>query len=198
MTGEETFYILVASIIFWCVNKKFGYKLGFALLTSTIVNNALKDIVNSPRPIGISGIRSLRIETATGQSFPSGHTQGSTTFWVSCIIQIKKKWIYIVGILVIILVGFSRMYLGVHYPIDVIGGIVIGIIWIFLSNYIFDYAQRTRKPLDINDNYYTYAHWNDILKTKNLLYNSRNSVRILYWIYDRDKICVSMRLEILY
>jgi len=146
MTGEETFYILVASTIFWCVNKKFGYKLGFALLTGTIVNTALKDIVNSARPIGVSGIRSLRLETATGQSFPSGHTQGSTTFWVSFINQIRKKWIYAVGILVISLVGFSRMYLGVHYPIDIIGGIIIGIIWTFISNYIFEYAEVNRNP----------------------------------------------------
>jgi membrane-associated phospholipid phosphatase len=147
MTGEETFYILVISTIFWCVNKKFGYKLGFALLTGTIVNNALKSIVNSARPIGISGIRSLRLETATGQSFPSGHTQGATMFWVSFIIQIKKKWVYIVGISMIILIGFSRLYLGVHYPIDIIGGIVIGIIWTFISNYIFDCAQKTGRPL---------------------------------------------------
>ncbi|HEY8892181.1 MAG TPA: phosphatase PAP2 family protein [Clostridium sp.] len=146
MTGEETFYIVVASTIFWCVNKKFGYKLGFALLTGTIVNTALKDIVNSARPIGISGIRSLRLETATGQSFPSGHTQGSTIFWISFINQIRKRWIYVIGILVISLVGFSRMYLGVHYPIDIVGGIVIGIIWTFISNFIFEYSEANGNP----------------------------------------------------
>jgi len=145
MTGEEYFYILAAAVIFWCVNKKFGYKLGFALLTSAIVNIALKDIINATRPIGVPGVRSLRIETATGASFPSGHTQGATTFWASCIIHVKKKWIYLVGILAILLVGYSRLYLGVHYPIDVIGGILIAIIWTFISNYIFEYAQSTKK-----------------------------------------------------
>jgi len=146
MTGEEYFYILAAAIIFWCVNKKFGYKLGFALLTSTIVNTALKDVVNSARPIGTPGIRSLRVETATGQSFPSGHTQGSATFWISWIIQVKKKWLCIVGTLAILLVGISRLYLGVHWPIDVIGGILIGFIWVLISNYIFEYADATKKP----------------------------------------------------
>jgi len=136
---------MAAAIIFWCVNKKFGYKLGFAILTSTIVNTVLKNIVNATRPIGVTGIRSLRLQTATGQSFPSGHTQGSATFWVSWIVQVRKKWIFIVGILAIFLVGYSRMYLGVHYPIDVIGGIVVGIIWVFISNYIFDYAEKTGK-----------------------------------------------------
>lgn len=144
MTGEEYFYIIAAAIIFWCINKKFGYKLGFALLTSTIVNIALKEVVNAVRPIGVPGIRSIRLETATGQSFPSGHTQGATTFWTSCIIKIKRKWIYIVGIIAIILVGISRLYLGLHYPIDVIGGIVIGLICVYISNYIFDYAQYTK------------------------------------------------------
>ena len=145
MTGEEYFYIIAAAIIFWCVNKKIGYKLGFALLTSTIVNTVLKDIVNAARPIGVPGIRSLRLQTATGQSFPSGHTQGATTFWVSWIVQLKSKWIYIVGITAILLVGFSRLYLGVHYPIDIIGGMVVGTIWVFISNYIFEYADSREK-----------------------------------------------------
>ncbi|MBU3158780.1 phosphatase PAP2 family protein [Clostridium frigoris] len=145
MTGEESFYIIAAAIIFWCVDKKFGYKLGFVLLTSTITNIILKDMINAARPIGVSGIRSLRVETATGQSFPSGHTQGATTFWISCIIKVRRKWIYIVGILAIALVSISRLYLGLHYPIDVIGGIVIGIICVIISNYIFEYAEKTQK-----------------------------------------------------
>ena len=145
MTGEEQFYILIAAIIFWCVNKRFGYKLGFALLTSTIVNTALKATINISRPIGTPGIRSLRVETATGQAFPSGHTQGAATLWVSAIIQVKKRWMYITGISAIILVGCSRLYLGVHWPIDIMGGIVIGTLWVFISNYIFEYAEATGK-----------------------------------------------------
>ncbi|MCB2289698.1 phosphatase PAP2 family protein [Clostridium sp. CS001] len=145
ITGEEPFYILVAAIVFWCVNKKFGYKLGFALLTSTIINSAIKDAMNVQRPIGTPGIRSLRVETATGQSFPSGHTQGATTLWISTIIQVRKRWMFVIGIVAIILVGCSRLYLGVHWPTDVIGGIVIGSLWVFISNYIFDYAEATQK-----------------------------------------------------
>ena len=146
MTGEEHFYILVAAIIFWCVNKRFGYKLGFALLTSTIVNTTLKDVMDVSRPIGTPGIRSLRVETATGQAFPSGHTQGAATLWISAIIQVRKRWVYIIGILAIVLVGCSRLYLGVHWPIDIIGGIVIGTVWVFISNYIFEYAEATKTP----------------------------------------------------
>lgn len=145
MTGEEYFYIIAAAIVFWCISKEFGYKLGFAILTSTLINSALKGIFNIARPIGEAGVRSIRLKTATGQSFPSGHTQGATTFWVSAIIKVKRKWIYVIGITIIFLVGLSRLYLGLHYPVDVIGGIVVGIIWTLISNYIFDYAKATKR-----------------------------------------------------
>lgn len=145
MIGEDYFFIIAITFVFWCINKNFGYKLGFTYLLSMLINGAVKDVLKVPRPIGQSGIRSLRIETATGYSFPSGHTQGTATFWTLLMIKARKWWVYIIGSACILLVGLSRIYLGVHTPVDVAGGMLIGICWVFVSNKLFDLAERVEK-----------------------------------------------------
>lgn len=143
MLGETNFYIIIMAIIFWCVNKKFGYKLGFAIISNGAFNVSLKEIFHIPRPIGVDGIRSLRTHTADGYSFPSGHTQGATAFWTAIMIQLKKKWMYVIGCSLIFLIGISRLYLGVHWPSDVIGAWILGVIWVFIANWIFDTVEKS-------------------------------------------------------
>jgi membrane-associated phospholipid phosphatase len=75
MMGEEYFFVIALTLIYWCIDKRFGYKIGFAILGSTALNSGIKEIFKVPRPIGEDGIRSLRTETAGGYSFPSGHTR---------------------------------------------------------------------------------------------------------------------------
>ena len=145
--GEDMFFILVIALVFWCMDKDFGYKMGFAYLTSGIVNTVIKEICRIPRPIGYPGIRSLRLETAGGYSFPSGHTQQTAVFWYSLMLEYRKRWTYIAGGILIALVGLSRVYLGVHTPLDVIGGILIALAWIFVSNGLFDWSKREGKPV---------------------------------------------------
>ena len=102
------------------------------------MNNAIKDIFKLKRPIGEEGIRTLREETAIGYSFPSGHTQGAASFYGSMAIYMKKKAMYIIATIMIVLIGFSRLYLGVHYPKDVIVGAILGVLtaWICYKLYI--------------------------------------------------------------
>lgn len=138
---------VLTGILYWCIDKKAGQRVLYALSTSLNINGAIKDIIKMPRPIGISGLKSLRIETATGYSFPSGHTQTSTTFWTSMMILFKNIWIYIIGILLIIGAGVSRLYLGVHWPMDVIAGWIFGITLSFVFIKLFDY-------IDDSKNYY--------------------------------------------
>jgi len=144
MMGEEEFNIIVVTLFLWCIQKDFGYRLGFAYLSSGIINTVLKDIFRIPRVIGHPEIRSLRVETATGYSFPSGHTQFTTSLWTSLAIQFRRKWIYAVGALIIMAVALSRLYLGVHTPLDVVGGFLIGAAWIFAANWIFDAASKSK------------------------------------------------------
>lgn len=145
MMGEETFFMVAAAFIFWCVDKFLGYKLGFSYLTGAFLNGFLKDLFQVPRPIGEPGIRSLRAETALGDSFPSGHSQNATTFWTFIMIHAKKKWMYALGTILILLTAISRLYLGVHRPVDVIAGIAIALLWVYITNIVFNYAQKTGK-----------------------------------------------------
>ncbi|PKL18002.1 MAG: phospholipid phosphatase [Spirochaetae bacterium HGW-Spirochaetae-5] len=137
MLGEENFFILIACWFIWCGDKIAGRRVGWIFLSGSILNGALKDIFHISRPIGNENIVSLRTETAGGYSFPSGHTQGTTMFWAGVMKIFRKPALYIAGSIIILLVALSRMYLGVHWPQDVIGGIVFGIIWVFIADYIW-------------------------------------------------------------
>ena len=128
MCGEQIVLISIISIIYWALDKKFGEYIAYSVLTSVLVNNAIKDIFKLKRPIGEEGIRTLREETATGYSFPSGHTQSSASFYGAMAIYLKKKAMYIIATIMIISIGFSRLYLGVHYPKDVIVGGILGVL----------------------------------------------------------------------
>lgn len=148
MLGEDYFFMAAVALIFWCINKRFGYRLGFAYLSNGLLNTTIKQIFKIPRPFERDNtLRALRLETAGGYSFPSGHMQCTASFWTSMMLEIKSKWMYLTGILLIILVGISRMYLGVHTPQDVIAGAAIGALWVFISNKMFDYAERTGKKI---------------------------------------------------
>ena len=136
--GGQTIGVVISLILFWCVNKKLGFKFLYAMLFSFSLNNILKGFFNVKRPIGTEGIISGEVNTATGSSFPSGHSQGNGTAFAFLMNEYLNKFIWIIGILMLILVPLSRLYFGVHWPLDVIFGTIIGIISVFISNKLFD------------------------------------------------------------
>lgn len=136
--GGQTIGIITSLILFWCIDKKLGFKFLYAMLFSFSLNNILKGFFNAKRPIGTDGIISGEINTATGSSFPSGHSQGNGTAFAFLMNQYRNKFVWIVGVAMLILVPLSRLYFGVHWPIDVIMGTLIGILSVFISNKIFD------------------------------------------------------------
>lgn len=138
MTGEQYFSIVVIVVIYLCIDKNLGYKLGFASLFSNSINSLVKNIFKVPRLIGTSGVRSLRLETAGGYSFPSGHTQNTSVLWTNLMKNTKKRWTYILGTIMIISVALSRLYLGVHRPVDVVFGFIFGLLCMFIVNGVFN------------------------------------------------------------
>lgn len=135
--GEESIYILLLTLMYWCIDKKYGYQLSFTLLFSSAMNSVIKSIFKSPRPISVEHLRHLRVETATGHSFPSGHTQTVATFFGFIMKRHNKVWLYITSSVIIFLVAVSRLYLGVHWPKDVLVGALLGILLAFLFEYLF-------------------------------------------------------------
>lgn len=143
--GNEEFYMAALPILYLAVSKKIGIRLSLIVALSGFVNAALKFMFATTRPIGVEGIRNLYVESAPGNSFPSGHAQGVTTFWGYLASQARRRWF--TGIVVVLILGvlLSRLYLGVHWPIDVLGGFVIGMAFVVLINMIDQYF--TRRPL---------------------------------------------------
>lgn len=140
--GNEEFYLIAVPILYWCVDKKFAFKLGVLFLLSAYVNDFLKEIFQTPRP-DPAVVRVIYPESGGGYAFPSGHAQGATVFWGTIAWRLKKAWAWIAALIIIIAVGISRLYLGVHWPIDVVGGWVIGAVILGLY-FIYDTTHPLR------------------------------------------------------
>lgn len=143
--GEKNVITILFILIYWTIDKKMGEYLGFSLFTSLLFNNSLKDIVRAERPIGENGIRSLRVETATGDSFPSGHTQSSANFYGSFAIYNGGKHLIIISFVLSSLIGISRLYLGVHYPKDVLFGLIFGFLIAVVCFKLFHKVRNRNK-----------------------------------------------------
>jgi hypothetical protein len=108
------------------------------------VNGIIKNFAQVPRPF-TKGISCVRVDTATGYSFPSGHTQGFATWSSFFAIKVKKIWLSVLVGVLITLVAFSRLYLGAHYPSDVIVAVVLGVSLSAFGNYLFVKVKDTKK-----------------------------------------------------
>ena len=143
--GSAWLCFAVAIIVYWCVSKRHGYCLMAVSLIGTAINQLLKITCQVPRPWvrdpNFTIVEAARAE-ATGYSFPSGHTQNVTAAFGGIARFTRKKAVRIVCIVLIVLVGFSRMYLGVHYPADVAVGLVCALILVFALYPVFAGADR--------------------------------------------------------
>ena len=145
--GEEVFFLALAILFFWCISKRQGYYILMTGLVGTVVNQWLKIVCRIPRPWIIEPSFTPvgdAVAEATGYSFPSGHTQNvAGTF--GCIGRYnKQRWIKITAISVILLVAFSRMYLGVHTPLDVTTSLGVAALLVFAFFFIF----RSEESMD--------------------------------------------------
>ncbi|MBE6470154.1 MAG: phosphatase PAP2 family protein [Coriobacteriaceae bacterium] len=120
--GTQYVFVAIGLIMLWCISKRQAYYLFAVSLLGTIANQWLKLLFCIPRPwvldSSFSIVESAR-EMAAGYSFPSGHTQAAVGTFAAIAIANKRRWLRVACVIVIALVPFSRMYLGVHTPLDV-------------------------------------------------------------------------------
>ena len=135
--GESLFKVMFILVIYWCIDKKLGEYVSYSFYTNLMFNHTVKNIVKAKRPIGEEGIRSLRVFTATGSSFPSGHSQGAASTYGAVYLVLRKYKAAILLLLLVLLIGLSRLYLGVHYPKDVVCGILFGLVISYYTYRLF-------------------------------------------------------------
>lgn len=123
--GYEEFYLLLLPLVYWCLDKQIGIALGYLSLLSAWVNDVVKYIFRIGRPAD-PRIRVPLPETSP--SFLSGHAQGAVVNWGYLAYRFRNRVFWVVAILVMLAIGLSRIVLGVHYPQDVIGGWLLGLL----------------------------------------------------------------------
>jgi len=132
--GDETFFIIIGLLVFWCIDKYEGYFVLSVGFIGTIINQFLKILFRVPRPwVKDPTLKAASgaLEGAGGYSFPSGHTQSSVGTFGSIAAFTKRKAVRIAAIALCVLIPFSRLYLGVHTPQDVLVSLAIAFFLIF-------------------------------------------------------------------
>lgn len=131
--GEEDFYLLFLPLIYWCVDKRVGIGLAYISLSSVYLNSAAKLIFRIPRP---SDPRIAAWRAASDHSFPSGHAQNAVANWGYLATQFRHRVFVALAALLIVLITLSRIYLGVHYPQDLVGGLLVGAVLLAAYNWL--------------------------------------------------------------
>jgi len=153
--GDEIFYLIFIPISYLCFNKVIGLNLITFYLVSSISNTYLKDFFHTLRPSSEKVRVLLEMDS---YAFPSNHAQGAVVFWGYLFSEVKRNWLKIILLMIIFLVSLSRIYLGVHFPIDIFGGWLIGFlilivllliikkyrVWEILSKYDKQYINNKR------------------------------------------------------
>ena len=146
--GNELLFIVAGMLMFWCIDKRQGY---FILLTGffgVYINQFLKITCRIPRPWVLDPsftIVEAAREAASGYSFPSGHTQTAVGCYAALAVCRREKWVKAVGIIMALLIPFTRMYLGVHTPWDVAVSVIVALALIFILWPLFYEYGHQRK-----------------------------------------------------
>jgi membrane-associated phospholipid phosphatase len=128
--GNENFFFLILPLVYWSIDAKVGLQIAFILTTSNYLNAIVKMLFAAPRPYWVSAqVEPLSVEHTFG--IPSGHAQNSAAVLGIIAAGINKRWAWVAAILLTFFIGFSRLYLGMHFLHDVLLGWLLGILLLF-------------------------------------------------------------------
>ena len=125
LMGNEAFFLVFFPLIYWCIDRRVGARLIILFLISACINAMVKELAAQPRPFQYDPIVQ-QLWPAGGRGFPSGHTQSAVVMWGYLAVVFRKTWLRMAAGLLIVLIPLSRVYLGVHFPTDLLGGYLLG------------------------------------------------------------------------
>jgi membrane-associated phospholipid phosphatase len=131
--GQEEFFLVAMPAFYWCLDGGLGLRVAGMLLFSANLSCYLKILLHGPRPFWYSPqVQTLSSETTFG--LPSAHAQNAAGIWGLLAALQRRRWLWALVLIVIFVIGISRLYLGMHFPTDVLAGWAIGflLVWAFM------------------------------------------------------------------
>lgn len=139
--GNEEFFLLLLPLVLWCVDRRAGVRLGLLVLVCDTLCFFLKLLFHSPRPYWIDArIQPLAADASYG--LPSSHAQTGVAVWFFLARLSRKRWAWFAATTIVLGVGLSRVYLGAHFPTDVLGGWIIGALFLIAFLHLEPAARR--------------------------------------------------------
>jgi membrane-associated phospholipid phosphatase len=123
LLGREEFYLAILPLVYWCINKRMGKHLAYVFLFTNVLSYIAKPSLRGPRPYWLDSSVGLDIEPSYG--IPSSHAQAAATTYLFLAAWIRRRWAWALAIVATLLMGLSRIYLGVHFVHDVLAGYLI-------------------------------------------------------------------------
>ncbi len=128
--GTIEFYLVLMPLLYWTVNPRLGIRVLLILISVDAVGVYLKQLLHQPRPYWVRDVINLSTESSYG--IPSTHASNTLAVWGFLSYRLKRRWLWISAIVLVLLIGISRLYLGVHFPHDVVGGWLLGAALLYL------------------------------------------------------------------
>jgi len=135
LMGEEAFFTLLVFCVYWCIDQRAGVRLAILFLLSGYINTVAKVLAGQPRPFQYNA-QVRKLFEAGGGGLPSGHTQNTVVIWGALAFRFRKVWLWVIALFLMLLVPISRVYLGLHFPTDLVGGYLLGFLLLLLYRWL--------------------------------------------------------------